>query len=202
MVSRGNVAVVLRQGQVVIGIVAAGCAVAVADEKKGNFKWETPRIGAGVFSDALGMLAREREEYAENLAAYGVNVIAKEKASVSSLREGRRYIALSMQLAPRNRRALVANYQLSRGILPTTVKSSYDPEVLAKLLLTRATLLKQQAGAENLLLARAFIELSAALDPRNEDAVYACELQRLDHGSVDWDALSDSGDNSDGEKTP
>lgn len=185
-----------------IGIVAAGCAVAVADEKRGNFKWETPRIGPGVFSDALGMLAREREEYAESLASYGVNLIAREKASAASLREGRRYIALSMQLAPRNRRALVANYQLSRGMLPSTVKSSYDSEVLAKLLLTRAALLKQQAGAENLLLARAFIELSAALDPRNEDAVYACELQRLDHGSVDWGALSDSGAKPDGGKTP
>jgi hypothetical protein len=42
-----------------------------------------------------------------------------------------------------------------------------------------------------LLLARIFIELSAEMNPRSDDAVYASELQRLDHGPVDWSALTD-----------
>jgi len=33
--------------------------------------------------------------------------------------------------------------------------------------------------------------LAAERDPRNEDAVYASELQRLDHGKVDWADLMD-----------
>ncbi|WP_353565104.1 hypothetical protein [Haloferula sargassicola] len=162
-------------------------------EEEAKFHWKAPEIGAGEFSDALGMLAREREDYAENLAGYAVNLIARHKASDDSLRRARRFVALSMQLAPRNRRALVANYQLSHGIVPAPVENSYDPEVLAKLLFTRAALLKQQGGPENLLLARAFIELAAELDPRNDDAVYASELQRLDHGGVDWDKLAGGG---------
>ncbi|MFM2242263.1 MAG: hypothetical protein RLZ97_1118 [Verrucomicrobiota bacterium] len=164
---------------------------ATAQEKPGNFVWKAPEIGAGAFTDALGMLDREREEYATNLATYAVNAIAREGASVASLEEGRRYLALSLHLAPRNRRAIVANYQLSRGMVPAAVESDYSPEVLARLLFTRAQMLKQQGGAEDQLLARIFIELSAALDPRNEDAVYAAEVQRLDHGRVNWSDFTD-----------
>jgi hypothetical protein len=29
------------------------------------------------------------------------------------------------------------------------------------------------------------------MDPKNDDAVYASELQRIDHGAVDWAALTD-----------
>lgn len=160
----------------------------------GELHWKQPSIGAGVFSDALGMLNREREEYADNLATHAVNLIARNKASAAALETGRKYLALSMHLAPRNKRALVANYQLSRGVIPTPVRSDYSPEVLAKLLATRAEILKQQGNAEDHLLARAFVELAASLDPRNEEAVYHAELQRLDHGRVDWAAFTDAGD--------
>jgi len=36
-----------------------------------------------------------------------------------------------------------------------------------------------------------FTELSAEMDPKNDDAVYASELQRLDGGGVDWSGLTD-----------
>jgi hypothetical protein len=29
------------------------------------------------------------------------------------------------------------------------------------------------------------------MDPKNEDAVYASEVQRLDHGSVNWNEVTD-----------
>ncbi|MEY3897325.1 MAG: hypothetical protein RLZZ214_2846, partial [Verrucomicrobiota bacterium] len=47
-------------------------------------------------------------------------------------------------------------------------------------------------GAENKRLARYFIQLAAEMDPKNEDAVYASEVQRLDHGALDWSPLTDS----------
>jgi hypothetical protein len=172
-------------------VMVLGIAFAAAQEKSGNFAWKAPEVGAGAFTDALGMLDREREEYATNLATYAVNLIARERASAASLDEARRYLALSLHLAPRNRRAIVANFQLSKGMVPEAVESDYSPEVLARLLFTRAQMLKQQGGGEDQLLARVFIELSAALDPRNEDAVYAAEVQRLDHGRVNWSDFTD-----------
>lgn len=181
----------LRSGQAAIAAaLVACCGFAVAAERA-PFVWKEPRIGAGMFSDALGMLDREREEYANNLAIEAVNEIARSKASAASLETARRFLALSLHLSPRNRRALVANYQLTRGIVPEAIEAEYSSEVLARLLFTRAQVLRQQGGEENGMLARFFIELAAELDPRNEDAVYASELQRLDHGRLDWKPVTD-----------
>ncbi len=162
-----------------------------AGARAASFDWKEPRIGAGLLSDQLAMLDREREEYAENLAVYAANRVAERGASKASLAEARRLLAVSLQLAPRNKRALVLNYQLKRGLLPQPVPSEYSGEVLARLLFTRAQILRQQAGMDNRLVARAFTELAAEMDPRNDDAVYASELQRLDQGGVDWDRWTD-----------
>jgi hypothetical protein len=162
----------------------------VAQEAK--FEWTPPKTGAGLFSEQLGMLEREREEYADSLAAYASNRVAAASASAASLTEARRLLALALHLAPRNRKALVLGFQLSRGVLPVATPGDYRPDVLAGLLFTRAQLLKQQGGGENQLLARIFTELSAEMDPKNDDAVYASELQRLDQGPVDWSSLTDA----------
>lgn len=165
--------------------------IGFAQEEKKPFLWKEPTVGAGAFTDALGMLDREREEYATNLAIHAINEVATARASAASLEQARRLLALSLHLSARNRRALVANYQLNRGMLPEPVESDYSEEVLARLLFTRSQLLRQQGGVEDKQLARIFVELAAELDPKNEDAVYASELQRLDHGRVDWKLLTD-----------
>ena len=178
----------IRLWQVVLLFLTLSLSAA---EKENAFAWKAPQIGPGIFDEDLGMLDREREEYATNLAVFATNGVAKAKASAASLEKARKLIALSMHLAPRNKRALVANYQLSRGVVPDAVPSEYSSEVLARLLFTRGQILRQQGGEENLLLSRIFTELAAEMDPKNEDPVYASELQRLDHGRVDWAGLTD-----------
>ncbi|MES2439208.1 MAG: hypothetical protein V4584_09070 [Verrucomicrobiota bacterium] len=138
------------------------------------------------------MLDSERDEYATNLATVASNHIATAKASPASLADGRKMLALALQLSPRNKRAVVVNFQLSKGILPEIVESNYSPPVFARLILTRGQLLAKQGGSENQKLARYFIQLAAELDPKNEDAVYASEVQRLDHGAVNWAAVTDA----------
>lgn len=101
-------------------------------------------------------------------------------------------VMLGVQLSPRNRRAVVVNFQLTKGVVPEATESTYSQSVLARLLLTRGQLLEKQAGAENLKLARYFIQLAAEMDPKNEDAVYASEVQRLDQGAVNWAELSET----------
>lgn len=165
---------------------------APGQEAAGKFDWKEPKVGAGLFSDDLGMLDREREEYANSLAGYASNRVAEAKASPASLTDARRLVALALHLSSRNRKALVLNFQLSRGVLPEAVPGDYKPDVLARLLFTRSELLKKQGGAENTLLSRVFIELSAEMDPKNDDAVYAAELQRLDGGNVNWNAITDA----------
>ena len=146
---------------------------------------------ASMFTPDLGMLDSEREEYATNLATVASNGIVSGKASPGSLAIGRRMLALALQLSPRNKRAVVVNFQLSKGVLPEVTESLYSPQVFARLILTRGRLLAKQGGDENQNLARYFIQFAAEIDPKNEDAVYASEVQRLDHGVVDWTLITD-----------
>jgi hypothetical protein len=172
-----------------IGILLLGAGLQAAEEKKIDYK--PPVVGAGLFTDKLSMMDKEREEYAINLATYAGNQIAEGKGSAASLAQARRLLALSLHLSPRNRKAVVMNYQLERGILPQKVEGDYSAEVLARLLLTRGQLLLKQNTEEDVLLGRCFIEVAAEMDARNEDAVYAAELLRLDQKKVSWESLTD-----------
>jgi len=172
-----------------IGLLLFCSGVQAAEEKKIEYK--PPVVGAGLFTDKLGMMDKEREEYAVNLATYAGNQIAEAKGSPASLAQARRLLALSLHLSPRNRKAVVMNYQLERGILPQKVEGDYSAEVLARLLLTRGQLLVKQNAEEDVLLGRCFIEVAAEMDARNEDAVYAAEMLRLDQKKVSWESLTD-----------
>jgi hypothetical protein len=163
-----------------------------AAESPKTFKWEAPKVTKSAFTRDLGMLDSEREEYATTLAGLAVNEVVTAKASPAALADARRMIALALNLSPRNKKALVANFQLTKGILPEVSKTDYSPQVFARLLLTRGQLLEKQGGDENRFLARVFIQLAASMDPKNEDAIYASEVQRLDQGDLDWSVITDS----------
>ncbi|MEM9236104.1 MAG: hypothetical protein AAGB14_04945, partial [Verrucomicrobiota bacterium] len=183
-----SISSVIRMWQVMLLLLPLTLSAAEGEK---TFAWKEPQTGAGLFGEDLGLLDREREEYATNLAVYASNRVAKAKASKASLDEARRLLALALHLSARNKRALVVNYQLGRGLVPEEIASEYSSEVLAQLLYTRGQILRQQGGEGNLLLARVFTELAAEMDPKNEDAVYASELQRLDVGKVEWKELTD-----------
>jgi len=166
-------------------------AVVCAAEPAGSFDWEPLKIRTSVFSRDVGMLDSERDEYATNLANYAARRVIQAKASPASLADSRRMLALALHLSPRNRRAVVVNFQLGQGLLPDPGEGDFSPQVFARLIITRSQILERQGGFENAMLARVFTQLAAELDPRNEDAVYLSEVQRLDHGSVDWSVLTD-----------
>ena len=81
---------------------------------------------------------------------------------------------------------MVSNHQLGRGLLPEKKEPDYSRTVFARLLLTRGRLLKKQEAKDDQFVGRCFIELAAELDPRNEEAVYDAEIQKLDGLEVDW----------------
>lgn len=166
-------------------------AVVSAEETAAKFVWDAPKVRVSVFSREIGLLDAERDDYATNLANLAVHRVTEAKASSASLADARRMMALALHLSPRNRRAVVVNYQFGQGMLPAMVDGDYSPQVFSRLMLTRGQLLREQEGFENLMLARFLIQLAAELDPRNEDAVFHSEILRLDHGALDWSALTD-----------
>lgn len=174
-----------------VTMMALGVACAHAAEKSSEFGMTPPKVAKSMFSPDLGMLDSEREEYATNLASYAANQAAAAKASPKSLENARRFLGLALHLSPRNKKAIVVGFQLSKGIVPEAAEGNYTPQAFSRLLLTRGQLLEKQGGEENKRLARLFIALAAELDPRNEDAVYASEVHRLDQGDVDWSDITD-----------
>ncbi len=169
-------------------------AILPAAEPPKSFTWIPLKIVQSTFTPDLGMLDSEREEYATNLACHASNQVVAAKASPQSMADARRMLSLALHLSPRNKRAIVVNFQLSKGILPEVSTSNYSSQVFARLLLTRGQLLEKQGGDENKRLARIFVQLAAGMDPKNEDAVYASEVHRLDHGVVDWSSITDAPD--------
>jgi hypothetical protein len=177
--------------------VIALAPLCTAEEPK--FAWEPLEVKVSAFTRDLVMLDAERDEYATNLAAYAANTIATDGASMASVKQGRRILALALHLSPRNKQAVVTQFQLAKGIVPEKAVADYSPQVLARLLLTRGQLLLQQQEGENRTLARYLIHLAAEIDARNEDAVYASEMIRIDAGTPDWTPLTDPGKEKDDE---
>jgi len=163
---------------------------ALRAEEKSPFAIDPPKVAKSMFTPDLGMLDSEREEYSTNLATYAANQFAASKGGGGSADNARRFLGLALHLSPRNKKALVVGFQLSKGIVPAATDGNYTPQAFSRLLLTRGQLLEKQGGEENKKLARYFIQLAAELDPRNEDAVYASEVHRLDQGDVDWSAVT------------
>lgn len=156
--------------------------------------WQPIKVLMSIFPAGGGMLDAEREEYANQLVALAVNRIRKEKASPGSLELGHRMVSLALQLSPRNKRAIVANFQLGKGMLPDEVPCDLGEVSFARLLVARGQLLEKQPGKANRELSRYLFQLATELDPKNEDAVYLSELRRLEHGMPDWSQLTKPGD--------
>ncbi|MBK1854515.1 hypothetical protein JO972_06070 [Verrucomicrobiaceae bacterium 5K15] len=165
---------------------------AIAEPSGFQGKYQKPSINQRLFGEELAMVGTERDEYAANLAAYAVKVVQEHKADQNSLDLARQVLGLGLHLSPRNKKCIVANAQLARGVMPDRVAADYEPEVFARLLLARGQLLEKHESEINRLLARYFIELAATIDPRNEDAIYESELRRLDLGDLSWKMLTDA----------
>jgi len=155
-------------------------------ESTPKFEFEPPVIRESVFKEGLGLVDREREEYASAMATFATNHVFRKQGDKASLDFAKKALALALHLSSRNKRATVTKFQLSKGVLPKQVDPEYSPKALAALFVTRAEVLFEQKGEKNLLLARALIELAVTIDPHNEDAVYAYEVQKIDYGEFKW----------------
>ena len=116
-----------------------------------------PVVEARAFDfDKVRLLDVERKKFATNLAGYVVNDMNARHTNAKSKRKldnARKLIGLALQLDPRNRVALVANYQLKRGVVPKTVEVDYQAASLSRLLLAKAELMTKTGDSQNLSLA-------------------------------------------------
>ncbi len=168
----------------------SGMLDAAQSELKGRYT--EPEINRHLFREGLSMINSERNDYATNLTAYAVKVVQESGGDQESLDTARRVLALALHLSPRNKKCVVVNAQLKRGIMPKKVAADYESDVFARLLLTRGKLLEKNKGEMDAVLARYLIALAAQIDPHNEDAIYEAEIRRIDQGKLAWSTLTDA----------
>ncbi len=182
----------ILQGLLILTFISGGAFDALCQEQKQDFQgaYKKPVINLRLFGEDLSMGNSERDDYASNLAAYAVKMVLKQNADQKSLGLARKILGLALHLSPRNKKCVVVNSQLARGVLPDRVVADYEDEVFASLLFARGQLLEKHEQKINTILARYFIDLAATIDPRNEDAVYESELRRIDHGELSWKLLT------------
>ncbi|MDE0597271.1 MAG: hypothetical protein OSB65_18675 [Roseibacillus sp.] len=171
---------------------ALGFAQTEKEEEEAKFDYKPPMVQKVIFDESITMLDQERHEYSSNLATYAANQLISKKATPEALESARRILALALHLERRNRQALVVNFQLKQGIMPEIKEGDYNPRTFSRLLLARAKLLLRNDNERERLLAHCFVELAALIDPRNADAVFAYENQRIDVGDIDWRLLTDA----------
>ncbi len=174
----------------VMAISGVLCGLLPAQDAPPRIDWQPLRVAKSIFPRQMGLMDNEREDYANHLVGIAVQQIVAKKASPESLALGRKMIALALHLSPKNKRAVVANFRLSKGQLPEKLPADLQPSSFSRLLISRAQLLGKVEGEGNLLCARYFFDLAGELDPENEDAVYQSELQRIQNGEVDWAQLT------------
>ncbi len=171
-----------------ITLLLGACAATVS---AGDFTYKAPAVSDPLFAgDDVALLETEREKLASNIAGFVSNSLSP-RPHAREVENGRRFLALALHLHPRDRNALVANAQLTRGLIPKKVEVDYQPAVLAKLLLERARTLLAKSSSLDQALGGYFLYVAMESDPDNEDAVYEYEIYRIDHGEVDWGLLTD-----------
>jgi hypothetical protein len=154
-----------------------------ADKENG---YDEPIVTKALFAgEEIAILAVDRDKLATNIAAFVVNSI-KPDGKAEALDTAKRLIGLALHLNPRNRIAVVANFQFKKGLAPKKVEPDYSPVTLAEVLQNRAVLLARRGGDLNLMLAGYMLAAAVDIDPRNESAIYELEMYRKAVAEIDW----------------
>ena len=178
----------LAQVLIYLCLLTNAVAEPSSDSEVDSISFESLVIKESIFGD-FSMLSKERDDYATNITQLALIDAKANPADEKTMESVRRFLALSLHLSPRNRLSVVANHQLGKGIMPDSKDPEYSRSVFARLLLTRGELLKQQADEADNVVGYFFISLAAVLDPKNEDAVYASEIQKIEGKEPQWSFL-------------
>lgn len=169
-----------------LAALASAASLAMAAGVAAQPGYIEPVITEPLFAgEGVELLEVDRDKLASSIAAFVVNQI-KPSDNARKLENARRFIGLALHLNPRNRTAVVANYQFKRGVVPKKIEAEYSPATLAEILQARAATLVRRGGDLNLLLAGYMLAAAVEIDLTNEAAVYELEMYRKDIAEVDW----------------
>ena len=140
----------------------------------------------------VNLLKVDRDKLASSVAAYVANS-GKDGTNGSDLDTARRLLGVALHLSPRNRDAVIANFQFKKGLPRKKIQPEYSPVTLAEVLQSRAKFLIKNGGDLNVSLAGYMLFVAVQVDSTNETAIYELEMYRKDIGPVNWSSLVGEG---------
>jgi len=146
----------------------------------GKTAFAKPKVPAALFThEKTALLAPECERIASFLARHAA---AESTAGIlrgerKAMNEGRLLLTVSLHLAPLNAAAVRCADAWSEGKAPVLPPPGENLRLFSSFLLSAAQRQGGEANSARDQLARVLIRLAADLDPENEDAIYASELQ-------------------------
>lgn len=161
------------------------CGISLSAE----VKYTEPDVKEARFDTSdVNLLKVDRDKLASSVAAYVVSSI-KDGADASAMETARKLLGFALHLSPRNRDAVIANFQFKKGLPKRKIQPEYSPVTLAEVLQSRATFLIKNGGNLNVALAGYMLFVAVQVDSTNETAIYELEMYRKDIGAIDWSSL-------------
>ena len=156
-------------------------------------KYIEPEVKEARFDKStVNLLKVDRDKLASSVAAYVANSV-KDGTNGSDLDTARRLLGFALHLSPRNRDAVIANFQFKKGLPRKKIQPEYSPVTLAEVLQSRAKFLIKNGGDLNVSLAGYMLFVAVQVDSTNETAIYELEMYRKDIGPVNWSSLVGEG---------
>ena len=170
------------------------CLCMICEESfSGETKYTEPEVKEARFDKGtVNLLKVDRDKLASSVAAYVVSS-TKESPDGIALDAARKLLGFALHLSPRNRDAVIANFQFKKGLPRRKIQPEYSPVTLAEVLQSRATFLIKNGGDLNVSLAGYMLSVAVQVDSTNETAIYELEMYRKDIAAIDWSSLVGDG---------
>ncbi len=166
--------------------VAAQEMPGIADGTQGDAELHSfvrPKVPAALFThEKTALLEPECERIASFLARYAAReyTAAVLRADVPARSHARLLLTVSLHLKPLNAPAVHCGQRWADGQSPNLPPPGENLRVFSNFLLSAAMRQTDKPARAREVLARILIRLAADLDPENEDAILASELQDRD----------------------
>jgi hypothetical protein len=150
------------------------------DLAPGKAAFARPKVPAALFThEKTALLAPECERIASFLARHAAAEFTAGilRGDAKARNQGRLLLTVSLHLAPLNAPAVHCANAWSEARAPKLPPPGEDLRLFTNFLLSAAQRQAGEPGTARDVLARVLIRLAADLDPENEDAIYASELQ-------------------------
>ena len=151
--------------------------------------YQEPNLQVKIFDpQKISLNEKEKEQVASTLASLVTSrsdPLSKEALLCSKA------LALALRLAPNHKTAVVANFQLARGLKPALPKEIPTETQLSATLYTFSQQLRAKEKEQDLRLANYLLDLVVEIDPRNEAAIVEREKAKKQNFWIDWSEVVD-----------